>query len=147
MLIQCLFLNDIKNHIKFTLGLFNCNVNTSCKPTKTSAFDNHFILSPNPTSSYLAITPKDPLTSGNATVTILRLSGEIAKKVVVKFVVDPRDEFINDNPFSAPTPSVHNGLIGLNSVLIDVTTLPVGQYILHLQSKIGLLTTKFIKTN
>ncbi|PKV48225.1 hypothetical protein ATE84_0218 [Aquimarina sp. MAR_2010_214] len=140
------FLNDIKNYIRFTLGYSKCNVNTSCKPTKTSAFDNHFILSPNPASNYIAITPKDPLTTGNATVTILRLSGEIVKKVVVKFAVDPREELIREDPFGSPSPRTPNNmLIGLNSVLIDVTGLPVGQYILHLQSSKGLLTTKFIK--
>ncbi|MBG6130519.1 Leucine-rich repeat (LRR) protein [Aquimarina sp. EL_43] len=140
------FLNEINNYIRFTLGYSKCNVNTSCKPTKTSAFDNHFILSPNPASNYLAITPKDPLTTGNATVTILRLSGEIVKKVVVKFIVDPRDELIKEDPFAAPIPKGTNDiLMGLNSVLIDVTGLPVGQYILHLQSSKGLLTTKFIK--
>ncbi|WP_109098032.1 leucine-rich repeat domain-containing protein [Aquimarina sp. AU58] len=140
------FLNEISNYIRFTLGYSTCNVNTSCKPTKTSAFDNHFILSPNPASNYLAITPKDPLTTGNATVTILRLSGEIVKKVIVKFTVDPRDELIKEDPFAAPTPKGTNDiLMGLNSVLINVTELPVGQYILHLQSSKGLLTTKFIK--
>ncbi|WP_438425843.1 leucine-rich repeat domain-containing protein [Aquimarina macrocephali] len=140
------FLNDIRNYIKFTLGYLNCTVSDDCTPTTTSAFDNHFVLSPNPASNYLVITPKDPLTSGNAAVTILRLSGEIVKKIVVKFAVDPREELIREDPFGTPSPRTPNNmLIGPNSVLIDVTGLPVGQYILHLQSSKGLLTTKFIK--
>ncbi len=68
-------------------------------------------------------------------ISIVRLCGEIVKKVVVKFIVGPREELIQEDPFASPIPRGTNDiLMGLNSVLIDVNGLPVGQYILNLQS-------------
>ncbi|PKH52342.1 hypothetical protein CXF68_17295 [Tenacibaculum sp. Bg11-29] len=134
-------LNKMKQYTDNTLKLLNCTVSSNCTPT-VPKFNDLLILSPNPTSSFLTLRPRDPSINGNAVVTVFKISGEIVKRVLVKFTSNtPEDEEISTpSNQSSEAPGADSG-----SVLVDVRDIPAGQYFLSVRNNLKLVTTQFIK--
>ena len=85
------YINDIRHLVNSEMGYTNCIVSTDCMPPLTSTFDEYFVLSPNPASSFIELTSRNISFGGNAGVTIVNLSGEIVKKELVKFTTNSED--------------------------------------------------------
>ncbi len=126
-------------YIKNTLGYLNSTVSTNCDETNTTAFNNYFVLGPNPATSFMRLIKKDFIIITDR-ARILRLSGQVAKIVDLRF--SGGISLFRDTSSSLPTDPISLDEV---TATIYVNDLNPGYYILSVPTNKGVLTTKFLK--
>ncbi|KAB1153141.1 hypothetical protein F7018_17495 [Tenacibaculum aiptasiae] len=143
-----LYLSQTSNYIKNTLGYSSCTVTTNCNAPTTN-FETYFILSPNPTDSYLFLTMLDPGTVTATSASVYNSqTGAFIKNVVLHFdngELSPNKGLTDKIDINFNTP-IKNGPVAFGSAKIDANDLQRGTYILRVQTNVGTFSTTFIKS-